>query len=116
MQQHLRISINSLVEFLIRLGRRVDADVVADDETRVCAAGDDEVAEVAVVLFDVALACPYRETLFVSSCQISDQGLLYGRAGDRVVTKSEDAPSRTTSQNSSPTSPSRSSHPAPPGR
>jgi hypothetical protein len=38
---------------------------VRDDEGRLGATGDDHVAQVAVVLLDVALACAYCQALFL---------------------------------------------------
>ena len=63
MNQHLGVAINPLVELLVRLRRIVDVDVVTDDEAGLGAAGDDQVAQVAVVGFDVALARSEMETL-----------------------------------------------------
>ncbi len=56
MDEHLGIAVDAPVEFLVRDGSVVDGDVVADDEAWGGAAGEDEVAEVAVVVLDVALA------------------------------------------------------------
>lgn len=63
MNQHLGVAIDALIELLVRLRRVVDVDVVADDEAGLGAAGDDQVAQVAVVGFDVALARSEVETL-----------------------------------------------------
>ncbi len=63
-QQHLRVPLHPLIKLAIRLGRLIDADIMADDKTGVGAAGDDQVAQVAVVFFDVALAGADCETLW----------------------------------------------------
>ena len=57
MDQHLGITLNPLVKLLICLRCVIDVDLMTDDEARFGAAGDDQVSEVAVVGFDVALAC-----------------------------------------------------------
>ena len=57
MDQHLGITLNPLVKLLICLRCVIDVDLMADDEAGFGAAGDDQVSEVAVVGFDVALAC-----------------------------------------------------------
>jgi hypothetical protein len=63
MNKHLGIAIDPLVELLVRDGRILDADLMADDEAGFGFAGDDQVALVAVVGFDVALAGSEEETL-----------------------------------------------------
>lgn len=63
MNQHLGVAIDPPVELVVRLGRVVDVDLMADDEAGRGAAGDDQVAQVAVVGFDVALAGAEVETL-----------------------------------------------------
>lgn len=57
MDKHLGVPFNPLVEFLVRNFRVFEADFVADDEARLGSASDDQVAQVAVVGFDVALSC-----------------------------------------------------------
>jgi hypothetical protein len=59
--QHLRVPLDSLVEFVICHLRLFDRDLVADDEAGLRLAGDDQVSEVSVVLLDVALAgCEFQ--------------------------------------------------------
>ena len=59
------IAINALVELLICHLGFVDTDLVADHEAWRGFAGDDQVAEIAVVLLHVALAGGELETLEV---------------------------------------------------
>lgn len=54
--EHLGVAVGSLVEFLICIWRIIDTDLMADDEAGSGLASDDEVAEVAIIGFDVALA------------------------------------------------------------
>ena len=63
MYQHLSIPILPAVKLAICTRRIINGDVVTDDEAGVGDTGDDEVAQVAVVGFDVALACCEGETL-----------------------------------------------------
>lgn len=63
MNQHLGVAMDALIELLVRLRGVVDVDVVTDDEAGLGAARDDQVAQVAVVGFDVALARSEVETL-----------------------------------------------------
>jgi hypothetical protein len=56
MNKHLRIPINPLIELLVRVRSIFDADLMTDDEAGFCASGYDQVAQVAVVGLDVALA------------------------------------------------------------
>ena len=44
MYQHLCIPINTFIEFVVRVRRLVDADLVRHDEAWFGAAGDDEVS------------------------------------------------------------------------
>ena len=64
MNQHLGVPINPLVKLLIRDLRVLDPDLVTHDEGRLRRAGDDEVAQVAVVLLYVALARGEGEALW----------------------------------------------------
>lgn len=56
MQQHFRESVDTFVEFVVCHRRIFEAEFVGDDEGWLCAAADDQVAEVSVVRFHVALA------------------------------------------------------------
>jgi hypothetical protein len=56
MYQDFSIPLDPLIELLIRDGGVLNTDLVADDEGGFGAPGDDQVAQVAVVVFDVALA------------------------------------------------------------
>jgi len=64
MDQHLRIPIDALIELLIRARRVIDVDLMGDHKTRLRAPGDDQVAQVAIVGLDVALAGAYTQALF----------------------------------------------------
>ena len=55
MNQNFCITFDTLIELLICLRRIVNTDLVGDDKGRVGAAGDDHIAEVAVILLDIAL-------------------------------------------------------------
>jgi hypothetical protein len=63
MDQHLRVALEPLVEQVIRLLRLLDPNLVRNDEARLGLARDDEIPEVPVVLFDVALPRGQREPL-----------------------------------------------------
>ena len=56
MNEHLRIAINSLVEFLVCVRCLLDADLVADDEAGLGFSGNNQITEVAIVPLDVGLA------------------------------------------------------------
>lgn len=64
MNQDLRIPINALVELLIRARRLIDANLMRHHETRLSAPRNDQVAQVAIVVLDVALARAYAQALF----------------------------------------------------
>ena len=55
MYQDLCVAFNSLVKFLIRPGRLVNADLVRDNEAWVRSSRDNHIAQVPIVLLDVAL-------------------------------------------------------------
>lgn len=57
MYQDFRISFHPLIEFLVRSGRVVDPNLVADNKTWICFAGDDHIAKITIVLLNVALPC-----------------------------------------------------------
>ena len=59
MDQHLRIPIDALIELLIRARRLIDTDLMRHHETRLRAPRNNQVAQVAVVVLDVALARAY---------------------------------------------------------
>ncbi len=63
MNKHLSVAIDSLIEFLVCNGSVLDGDLVADNEAGLGSAGYDEVAQVAVVGFDVTLAGCQVESL-----------------------------------------------------
>lgn len=65
MDEHLGIPVDALIEFLVRDRGVGEGDVVADDEARVGAAGDDQVAQLPVVVLDVALAGGEGEALWM---------------------------------------------------
>ena len=59
MNKDLRIAILPAIELRIGLRRLIDGDLVADDEGGLGAAGDDHVAQVAVIGLHVALPGSY---------------------------------------------------------
>jgi len=63
MEQDLGVTVHSPVEFVVCFDGLVDADLVADDETWFGSSGDDEVAKIAVVRLDVALAGSEEQAL-----------------------------------------------------
>ena len=63
MHEHFGIAFDALVKLFICGRRFVDANLVGDDEARLGPAGHDEVAQVAIVSLDVALASPKAQTL-----------------------------------------------------
>jgi hypothetical protein len=67
MNQNLSIPILPAIKLLIRLRRFVNPDLVRDDKGGLGATGNDHVAQVAVVLLDVALACADCQTLSIIS-------------------------------------------------
>ena len=56
MQQHLGVTINPSVKLVVRIRRIIQRDVVRNNEPRLSHSGDDQVAQVAVVRLDIALA------------------------------------------------------------
>ena len=63
MDEHFGVPIDSLIKLVVGNLGVLDADLVRYDETRLCPAGNDQVAEIAVVGLDVALTGTERETL-----------------------------------------------------
>ena len=63
MKQDLGVSVDPSIELVVRLDRLVDTDFVADDKAGFRLSGYDQVAQVAVVCFDVALSSAEVETL-----------------------------------------------------
>lgn len=55
MDENLRVSIDSLVELLIGNFNVIDTNLMRYNEARLCLACNNEISEVAVVMFDVAL-------------------------------------------------------------
>ena len=55
MYQDLCVAFNSLVKLLIRPGRLVNANFVRDNEAWVCSSSDNQIAQIPIVLLDVAL-------------------------------------------------------------
>lgn len=66
MDQNLRITLDALIKLLVRSRRFINPDLMRDDKGRVGAAGDDHIAEVAVISLDVALACSESEALYIT--------------------------------------------------
>lgn len=62
MKQHLCVAINSLVELVVSIDSFVDVDFMRNDERRLGAARDDEVAQLTVVGLDVTLASAEEQT------------------------------------------------------
>lgn len=63
MNQNFCVSVDSLVELLVRDLGLLDVDLMRHDERWLGLAGDDQVTEVSVVLLHVALTCSERQTL-----------------------------------------------------
>jgi hypothetical protein len=63
MNNDLGISFNPLIELVICNFRFIEADLMRDDEARLCFAGDDQVAQLSVVRFYIALARAEGEAL-----------------------------------------------------
>lgn len=66
MYQNLRVAFNPLVKFLISRGSLINADLVRDNEAGICSPRDDHIAQVSVILLDVALAGAKCKTLMIS--------------------------------------------------
>ena len=79
MDKHFRISVDSLVEFIVCHWSVIQANLVADDEAWLGFSAYDEVAEVAIVGFDVALSGPEVQTLRESVwyCRMMSRGSTY---------------------------------------
>lgn len=67
MNNDLGVSVNPLIELLVCRLCVFDSNLVRDNKTRLCFAGDNQVAELAVVGFYVALAGAEREALYTKS-------------------------------------------------
>jgi hypothetical protein len=63
MDDNLRVPVDPLVELFVRCLRILDSNLVRHYEAGLGFAGDDQVAELAVIRFDVALAGANCETL-----------------------------------------------------
>jgi len=63
MEQDLSVPVNSPVKLVIRLHSFIETDFVAHDKTWLGSSSYDQVAKVAVVGFDVALAGTQEQTL-----------------------------------------------------
>jgi hypothetical protein len=63
MNQNFSIPILPPIKLYIRLRRLLNADLVRDNEGGLGSPGDDHVAQVTVVLLDVALTCAYCQAL-----------------------------------------------------
>jgi hypothetical protein len=57
MDDNLGVPVHSLVELLVRCLGVLDSNLVRDDEAGLSFPSDDQVAELAVISLDVALAC-----------------------------------------------------------
>lgn len=66
MNQHLRVTLDPLVELDIGIWCLVDGHFVGDHKRRFCFAGDDQIAEVAIVGLDIALSSSQMQTLRTS--------------------------------------------------
>lgn len=64
MNQDLRIPLNPFVKLLVRHRRLVDANLVRNDKRWLGLARDDQVTQVPIVSFDVALAGAEGEALY----------------------------------------------------
>lgn len=63
MYQDFRVPFYPLVKLLVRCRRVVHPTLMTDNEAWICFARDDHVAEVAIVLLDIALPSTKREIL-----------------------------------------------------
>jgi hypothetical protein len=63
--KHLRITLDPLVEFLVRSRRVVDVDLMRNNETWLGLSRDDHVSEVSIIGFHVTLAGPDSKTLLM---------------------------------------------------
>lgn len=64
MNNDLGVSVNPLIKLLVCCLCVFDSDFVRDNKARLCFTGYDQVAELAVVGFYVALACAEGEALY----------------------------------------------------
>ena len=67
MNQHLRVPIDPLIKLLIRRRRIIDLDIVRYHEARLRLPSNDQVAQIAIVFLDVALAGPESQSLWQES-------------------------------------------------
>jgi hypothetical protein len=63
MDQHLGVALDSLVKLVVRDLGVIDADLMTDHERRFRLSSDDQITQISVVLFDIALS------LFIVSVQ-----------------------------------------------
>jgi hypothetical protein len=77
-EQHLCVSINSLVKLVVSINSLVDVDFVRNDKGGLGTARDDEIAELTVVSLDVALAGAEEESLFEELAE-GDEQLSFAR-------------------------------------
>lgn len=63
MNQHLGIPVLPLVKFVVGHFRIIDGDLMGDNEARLRLASNDEISQISIVRFDIALAGRERQTL-----------------------------------------------------
>jgi hypothetical protein len=63
MNDDFGVAVNPLVKLLIRFLRGVKPNLVAHDKARLRLASNDQIAKIAIVSFDIALAGAKRQTL-----------------------------------------------------
>jgi hypothetical protein len=77
-EQHLCVSINSLVKLVVSINSLVNVDFVRNDKGGLGTARDDEIAELTVVSLDVALAGAEEESFFEELAE-GDEQLSFAR-------------------------------------
>ena len=70
MQQNFSVPINPAIELIIRLDSTLQPNLMADHETRLGPTRDDQIAEIAVVRLDIALAGAEGEALLCVSMDL----------------------------------------------
>jgi hypothetical protein len=85
MKQDLSIPVNPPVELVVRLYRIVNTTLMRHHKRRLSPAADNEVAQVSIVRFDIALSCaqaqPLLKQLAKADQELSFPSLLIGRSG-----------------------------------
>jgi hypothetical protein len=75
--KYLCITLNPLVEFLVRSRRVLDVDLMRDNETWLGLPRDDHVSQVSIVGLHVTLASPDSKALFMLVCDDRNEAVAY---------------------------------------